>query len=148
MTMFQRAKRNGPPLIWFIERWVRECEANPIPSHNKWISNNWARIYLRYGPVFVEGEIVRPALQIANITVSERRRGQGYYVRLLQRLINLCRVHNIPVLYVENVMEPRFAQFHAQMGFHVKPGSNPPCFYCFVEKGLPKLATRAKAKVR
>jgi N-acetylglutamate synthase-like GNAT family acetyltransferase len=55
-----------------------------------------------------------PMLDIANVTVAEKKRGTGVFTRLVQRI---RAEHPTLPIYVENVLDPRFGWKLEKLGF-------------------------------
>lgn len=72
-------------------------------------------------------------LNIANVTAESP--GQGAFTRLAGRLLREGRI-----LFVENVLNPRFARKLAALGF-TRTGSGFPCFYKFPPEGYEQCRT-------
>ena len=59
-----------------------------------------------------------PALCIANITVAEGLRNQGFFARLVERFLDATDSLDARVLYMENIASPRFERWLLRAGFH------------------------------
>jgi len=71
-----------------------------------------ASVYIRIGTRYVAGETVR-TVQIASISVEDRRKGT--FTRLVQTIRELT---DMPI-YIENVLDPAFADALIRKGFSV-----------------------------
>lgn len=84
----------------------------------------FSHLYVRLGPRFLYNIKYENVLDIANLEAEVP--GAGAFTRLSQRLLAQGYI-----LYVESVMQPRFAHKLLELGFH--PAHHPDCFYKFPE---------------
>ncbi len=70
-------------------------------------------LYVRFGLRYIEQER-RETLDLANLSVWEQMRGTGIFTRLVQRI---RKDYPETVIYVESVLNPRFATKLLRMGF-------------------------------
>jgi hypothetical protein len=98
-------------------------------------SNSYVRaqgfrdLYVRMGRRYLAGKTHDCVLDIANVTASKP--GNGAFTRLVDDL----HARGIPI-YVESVLNERFALKLPRMGFTARLDVQPPCFYL-----LPKETT-------
>lgn len=81
-------------------------------------------LYVRKGQRYIDGHVLDNVLDIANVSVRERRRGQGLFTALVNRLQT---EHPELTLYVESVMNPRLPRRLLSLGFR-QTGSTGDCF--------------------
>lgn len=84
------------------------------------------QLYVRIGPRYINGERLPCVLDLANIEVAARQRGQGRFTRLIQRL---RRDYPDLPLYAESVLQPRLPRKLKELGFEeVGASVDPPCY--------------------
>lgn len=94
-------------------------------SSNAYVrSQGFKSLYVRMGKRYLDGKTHDNVLDIANVTASKP--GNGAFTRLVEEL----HARGIPI-YVESVLNDRFALKLPRMGFTVRDGLQPPCFYLF-----------------
>jgi len=92
----------------------------------------WSRLYCRKGPRFLalpgcEHGWIDNLLQLANLTA--RKPGSGTFKKLLGKIERELRCN----IFVENVLNPRFAEGLVRLGFIQLDGPEPPCFLKMME---------------
>lgn len=118
-----------PTLDQFIA--ARLASGRRWPNNSYVLESGFASLYVRMGPRYIRGEEHPCVLDIANVTAE--RPGAGAFSRLAERLL-----HRGLTLYVENVLNDRFAAKLRRMGFNELPGlQGSPCFYL-----VPRKASR------
>lgn len=116
-------------------RTLDEFIADPRSLRSEYVrEEGMMGLYVRVGdrPIITEDGAWprRKMLDIANVTVAERKRGKGNFTRMIERL---RRDHPTLPLYVECVQEERFRAKLERMGFkrvglHKMDGGSPPSF--------------------
>lgn len=92
-----------------------------------WFKDSDMKVYVRVGRRMIEGSI-RETIDIATIEVFKP--GQGTFTRFLEQVEELAAAGPIHTIYVENVLESRFAEFFRKRGYSVSPyAGETPCFY-------------------
>lgn len=124
---------NYPPYVqrwrWGSDRRDKNCEAMKFPKLAQFLKTTtdnpgrsyvtlprFKELYVRRGPRFLGGKRVANVLDIARI--EARKPGTGAFTSLATKLL----AKGIP-LYVESVLEPRFAKKLLAMGFKMSETS-------------------------
>ena len=81
------------------------------------------RVYVRKSNRVLDSTVVA-CLDIGNVTVKEKRRGQGVFSAFLGRFEEAARTSNRAVL-VESIMEPRLYAFLLRRGYRDTLHSHP-----------------------
>lgn len=88
---------------------------------NAWLKEpGFAALYVRIGDRYLEGRSVR-MIQLASFAVKNK--GRGVFTRFAAR-IESCQ---LPI-FVESVINDRFAKYLPKLGFVEVAGTTPPCF--------------------
>ena len=80
-----------------------ECYDGHFLGRSQWLYGNIVNIYLRNTHRHHAGDYLR-TVEIANVTVLEKYRGQGVYRDLIDFMYNLTPIG--AALFVENVLDP------------------------------------------
>lgn len=102
---------------WFRTRHAAGADPQVFPFDSEWVKARPGQAYLRYGPrvIPVSGNI-QVALVLSNLELAERARGKGVFRNdLLPTVMALARSFEQPLL-LENVINPRLADFLRQQG--------------------------------
>lgn len=109
-----------------------EFWTSPFPRNSDVKARGFRRLYVRKGPLFLcippssVGELVANLLQLASLEAT--RPGHGAFTTLLAHIDEHLGCN----IYVENVLNPRFATHLPRAGFApvLRGGSSsdPPCF--------------------
>jgi GNAT superfamily N-acetyltransferase len=78
-------------------------------------------MYVRYTQRCVEGRLLDPVFEIANVEVATSQRGKGIFSRFLEEVISLCPD---TAIYVECVHNERLATMLQKRGFQNVRGSD------------------------
>lgn len=82
---------------------------------NKWINTPLADVYVRKSRRIGPNErIIVKTLDVASITMHEE--GRGTFHGLLPEIMKLINRHGIDYVYIENVLDERFAKYLARHG--------------------------------
>lgn len=81
--------------------------------YTKWCMVGNVHIYLRARSRIIEQARVK-VLDIGSVEVIAEKRGQGEFTKILDELE---RINPFPVLYIENVLNQRFADFFERRGY-------------------------------
>ena len=81
-------------------------------------------LYVRCNQRFINGAVVGPVIDIANLTA--RKPGRGAFTKLFQ---HLRKVYYHYWIYVECVLNPRFEKKLLSLGFIQQDSGLSPCFY-------------------
>lgn len=102
---------------WFHARHAAHADPRVFPFDSEWVKARPGQAYLRYGPrVIPSAGDIQVALVLSNMELSERARGRGLFRNdLLPTLTALARSFGQPLL-LENVINPRLAEFLRQQG--------------------------------
>lgn len=97
------------------------------PWHgNRWFENSQIRIYIRRGFHVVDRGVME-MIDLSNVTSLEQ--GKGIFTTTLEFMEQLSHQYEKP-LWVENVLEDRFAEFFRKRGYtEVKQENWPPSFW-------------------
>ncbi len=88
---------------------------------NAWVKEpGFVGLYVRIGSRLLGDEFVR-TIDLANFEV--RKKGQGVFTRFVAKI----EKYQLPI-FIENVLEDRFAQFLPSLGFVRVEQTVPPCF--------------------
>lgn len=100
------------------------------------------QIYMRKSwrilpPLFaVEGKVdLKRCLDLATIDISEEHRGQGYFRRISDNLLNR-NLWPHEFLFVENVHDYRFQRYFVRNGWTQTGDENLPCFFRRLQKAV------------
>lgn len=88
-------------------------------------------IYMRRSTRSIGGGLVK-TLDLASIETHESRRGKGNFARVLHHFIDLAKTNDIPVLFVECVLNDELGAYLVRYGMTVQPHSEPPSYYMYV----------------
>lgn len=107
--------------------WVQELGQAPFASAgmpvSRWYRANGLELYTRHGrAVVVQG--VQHALCLANIELSERRQGRGYFSHLVAYLVDHAPSLGYRALKVESVNNPRLLDWLLRQGFAPVAGTD------------------------
>lgn len=82
-------------------------------SRNAWIvsDNQDMDLYVRRAFRIVDGQTYHNVLDLANLKVRHDLIGQGIFTAYLPIIEDIARSHNCSGVFVENILEPRFAEF-------------------------------------
>ncbi|MDD5371251.1 MAG: hypothetical protein PHQ40_19385, partial [Anaerolineaceae bacterium] len=93
-----------------------------IPQ-NKWFRIDWVDVYLRTGRRFIYEE-PEFCITIANVQVApSKKKGKGIFTRFLESVEELGYT-----VYIENVLNPRLADFFNRRGYHKLVTEHTPSF--------------------
>ncbi|HWG89150.1 MAG TPA: hypothetical protein VN679_15300 [Candidatus Acidoferrales bacterium] len=97
---------------------------------NQWFAFGPMQIYMRRSVRCLHGtdETVR-ALDIANVEVAQSQRGKGLFGRLLNAVDAVGATTGTHIIYVESVLNDRFADYLKRHGFIYDTDTQPPSFY-------------------
>jgi GNAT superfamily N-acetyltransferase len=95
-----------------------------IGGFRRWFYGHHIQVYIRINQRNVYGRFVR-TLEVSNVTVDEDARGNGYFTRLLDGLIELANTRG-ETLFVENVISDIVRGAIIRRGFvdHQGDGAN------------------------
>ncbi|MDM0001376.1 hypothetical protein QTI24_22410 [Variovorax sp. J22P240] len=99
--------------------WLTQFEASIPRAHDvvsNWYTSHVLQAYTRYS-WFKPSTPGAPALCLANITLADSARGQGYFARFVERFTHGGDGLQARVLYLENIASPRFEDKLLRMGF-------------------------------
>lgn len=102
-------------------RWLETLEAkassSPLMANaSSWYYGDLMRIYTR-STVFSSGMYGKRCVVLSNIEAIEAERGNGLFTELLQRLHRESGRFAATHLVIENVANPRFAEYLRRRGF-------------------------------
>lgn len=80
-------------------------------SRNQWLYVSPVRVYVRKSRRNVNGEL-KSVFDVASVSVDENKQGKGYFTAVMECVIETC-ADSFSAVYVENVINPRFAQHFA-----------------------------------
>ena len=103
---------------------LREFLDNPPVLRNAWLKESGLEVYARLSVRYFRGERVN-TLELANITA--KKQGKGHFTSFITQAEKLAKAHGLAV-FIENVLEERFAAFFSNRGYTKLPNTNPPCF--------------------
>lgn len=93
------------------------------PQRNTWLSKDNLHVYVRKGYHWT-GSKLEWCLDLASIEVNKECRGLGVFTAFLETV-----EANSPLpIYVENVLEPRFAEFFDRKGYLSVSQSEDRCY--------------------
>lgn len=111
-------------------------------KNNAWVRVGKINVYVRKGRHFINDEVTS-CFDLANISVVKANRGKGIFAQFLTdlELILVERNDGLSCIYVENVINPKFACYLSRCGFIQTGGATPtlPSFY----RALPLYGERA-----
>lgn len=97
-----------------------------------WIRAGHIRAYVRYGPrvLRLHQNMMVPTLEIATVELPVRQQGRGKFTRWLTQTVEPAADDRGLYVYVENVLNKRFAMFWLQRPGYVQVSPDPdvPCF--------------------
>ena len=96
-------------MIIFIKMWIAQSDKRLC--NVRWFEDRHIKIYLRLGKRVIDNVTVR-CLDIGNVGAEPQ--GQGHFTKLLTKLE---QTEGWDVLYVENVLDPRFQKFFEKRGY-------------------------------
>ena len=96
-------------------------------SCRRWISAGPLHVYIRVTQRFIGGGIV-PTIDVASIEVEESQRGRGRSSALFE-LVERVADRATRIVYVECVLNRRFADWLQRRGYTRLPGEGSPSFY-------------------
>lgn len=108
------------------------------PARNAWICSGLGQeVYVRKSFRMLDAKKYDRVLDIANINTRERKQGKGLFKRFLTEAFVSAWGQGYEVVYVENVLTPRFADYFRRTGWiEVAQDefamANLPCFYKLV----------------
>jgi len=88
-----------------------------------WITSSQGAVYVRKGVHLIDGRLVT-TLDLASIDMVAP--GQGHFTRFLEQAKDL---NPWDAIYIENVLNPRFAEHLRRSGWSEIPNQDAPCFY-------------------
>lgn len=108
---------------------IRRIEGLIVPPRmgaNAWFKDRTLDIFVRVTKRTVDGRSLVDTIDLAYIIA--RRPGNGAFTKLLGEVEQLAVQHK-RVVYIENVIEPRFLSFLTRRGYTVIPDTSPPCAF-------------------
>lgn len=102
-------------LLANIEDMVHYVDKGRSPNARAWLSDANIDVYIRVGKHVLDGALTS-TIDIGNLAVNKHRRGAGHFTAFLGHLETLCNTKK-RVLYMENVMDPRFQAFFEKRGY-------------------------------
>jgi len=88
-------------------------------NRNAWLRERYMDVYVRRSMRLI-GDSTVPCLDLANITVDEKRRGGGVLTLFIKRFEREAKARNRGV-YVESILEPRLIPFLTKNGYAFVP---------------------------
>lgn len=90
-------------------------------ARNAWIRERYIDVYVRRSmrPIGV-GDAMIPCLDLANVTVDEKKRGGGVLTLFIKRAEREAKARKRAV-YVESILEPRLIPFLTKNGYAFVP---------------------------
>lgn len=101
-------------------------------ERNAWIRVGSFEIYVRKAVRTIEGS-QRHCLDIANIS-NVKTQGKGEFKALLPQILHIAHVWDRSIVYVENLLNPRFEDYLKREGFKYQPNTIPPSYYTFAKR--------------
>jgi hypothetical protein len=84
---------------------------------NAWLRSGPFQLYVRRGVHLLDK--MRDTLDLANMEIEEAYRGLGTFTQFIDSLEEI-QLPNVEVIFVENVLQPRFQAFWARRGYTLK----------------------------
>lgn len=94
---------------------------------NAWRTDGPLEVYLRITQRYINRRIVK-TIDLATINVIEDKQNQGVFRRFLSGMEALAEDLD-RVIYIENVLNPRFAEFFRRRGYTEIDTDGVPCFW-------------------
>ena len=92
------------------------------PQSNLWISERNIKVYVRKSMRYIPWTLV-PCLDLANVEVTESKRGQGIFTAFLSKFeTEAAKLKRI--VYVESILEPRLEKFLLARGYLYFPNTS------------------------
>lgn len=88
-------------------------------QRNAWIQsdNKDMDLYIRRAYRIVESQTYNNVLDLANLKVRHDVQGTGVFTRYLPVIEQIAKQHGCSGIFIENIMEPRFAEFFKRNGY-------------------------------
>ena len=102
-----------------------EDDRKPIPVPNAWVKPEGLEVYVRRGQKLIEGK-VQPTLEIANVRANQI--GTGALTRWVPEFESLADKLG-RIVFVENVLNPRFREFWSRRGYVLRPHLHDFCYW-------------------
>lgn len=103
---------------------------------NSWLEHGALQVYVRRGYHLIGGSELECCLDLATIEVAEECRGQGVFTRFLEEV----EAMSLAPIYVENVLDERFATFWLRRGY-TSVGHDPDrCYVRYPHPTTPEVA--------
>lgn len=83
---------------------------------NTWIYEHDIEVYIRRSLRTLSGSYTASCFDVANVSVTEERRGCGIFTGFLSEFETHAKTRN-RVVYVESILEPRLYQFLLKRGY-------------------------------
>lgn len=98
-------------------------------TNNTWLQGNGMKVYVRNTNRFMQGMGHVRSLDIAN--VINQRKGTGMFTKWLAYAERIARAAGHDIVFVENLLNDRLAEFLARSGYEVHNGAwgGPPSYY-------------------
>jgi len=102
-----------------IFQFIQEPIKFPGYSENGWFTyERKLAIYVRKGPVYINGIHFNLVFQIANVSVkNEKDKDQGLFTEFLKRAEIRVLNFNYDAIYIENIQQKRFWEFFINRGY-------------------------------